>query len=29
MPIDFFSSLIALGFMSAWLLIGQFSFIKS
>ena len=29
MPIEFFSSLIAVGFMTAWLLIGQFSFIKS
>jgi hypothetical protein len=28
MPIESFNSVIALGFMAVWLMVGQFSFIK-
>ncbi len=29
MPIELFNSLIAVGFVSVWILIGQFTFIRS
>lgn len=29
MPIESFSSLIAIGFLTVWLMVGQFSFVKS
>lgn len=28
-PIENFSSLIAIGFVTVWLMVGQFSFVKS
>ena len=28
-PIESFSSLIAIGFLTVWLMVGQFSFVKS
>jgi hypothetical protein len=29
MPIEGFNSLIAIGFITVWLMVGQFSFVKS
>ena len=29
MPVENFSSLIAIGFVTVWLMVGQFSFVKS